>query len=93
VTLDIRHDESRHRFYVDLDGDTAFLSYRIVDEHTLEYVSTYVPRRHRHRKIGEQLVLRALEYAREGSHRVVPTCWFVETVLELRPEYRDLVAE
>jgi predicted GNAT family acetyltransferase len=92
MTLEIQHDEERRRFYVDLDGKEAYLSYQVVDPKTLDYVSTYVPPDHRRRNLGQQLVLRALDHARDNGLRVVPTCSFVERIVRLHPEYADLTA-
>jgi predicted GNAT family acetyltransferase len=85
------HDETRHQFVADVGGVQATLSYQPVDEATLDYVSTYVPHALRGRSVGTQVVLYALEYAREKGLAVVPSCWFVGSVVERHPEFRDLL--
>lgn len=91
--MEIRHDPDRGRFTAAVDGREATLSYRRVDDRTLDYTSTFVPPELRGRGVGARLVLHALDYAREHDQKVIPTCWFVGQVLDERPEYQDLTAE
>lgn len=92
MEIEIRHDEERKRFVAPVDGAEARLEYRAAGDRTLDYRSTYVPEAHRHQGIGEALVTRALDWARERGYRIVPSCPFVRGVIEDRPEYQDLVA-
>lgn len=94
MSAEVTHREDEGRFVVELSGEEdAYLSYSPGDEGTLEYESTYVPESHRGEGIAEDLVVEALEYARDGGYRVVPTCPYVRHVMqERRPEYRDLMA-
>ena len=41
--------------------------------------------------VGEKLVRQALEWAREEGLRVIPSCWFVDTVVRRHPEYETLL--
>jgi len=89
-TLDIRHDTDRNRFVQDLDGDEAYVEYRMRDEGTIDLHHTFVPEEHRHRGIAGAVVGRALEHAREKGLRVVATCPFVRSYLDENPRYSDL---
>lgn len=91
--MEIRHESDRQRFVADADGGQGTLDYRRRDEKTLDFRSTFVPRELRGHGIGAKLVLHGLDYAREHGLAVIPTCPFVERVIEDHPEYRDLVAE
>ena len=75
----------------DTEGVQATVSYQPVNETTLDFVSTYVPHVLRGRNVGTQLVRYALDYAREKGLSVVPSCWFVGSVVERHPEYRELL--
>lgn len=90
---DVRHDEEGSRFVVDLDDEAeAYLSYEEVDDRTLDYTHTFVPERHRGQGIAEELVLDALEYAREAGRMIIPSCPYVRHIVEDEyPEYGSLV--
>ncbi len=90
--LDIRHDADAGRFEVELPGGRAYLLYRREGD-VLDLLSTFVPPEHRHRGIGEAIVLAALEHAWRQGYVVIPTCPFVGGVIERNPEYAELVAE
>lgn len=85
------HDETSRLFIAEVDGHQATVAYRVVDKNTLDFQSTYVPHVLRGQNVGTQLVRYALDWAREQKMRVVPTCWFVGSVVERHPEYRDVL--
>ena len=91
MPLAIRHEESAHRFVATLGGGEAVLDYVPAGEGIVDFVSTYVPDVLRHRQVGTQLVLHALEDARTRGLRVIPSCWFVRAVVERRPELATLL--
>ena len=78
------------RFAADVDNAVAYLAYREVDERTVDFYSTFVPRSARGAGIASQLTQHALEYARQHGLRVVPSCPFVGVYLARHPEYQDL---
>lgn len=90
--MEIRHDEADQRFVATTEHGEATLDYDRLDEETLDYTSTFVPEEDREEGIGEDLVLHALDWARENDHEIVPTCPFVRSVVESHEEYRDIVA-
>ncbi len=91
TTPEIRHDEAQHKFLIATEAGEASLSYAPAGEDTLDFQSTYVPFEARGRFLGSKLVRHALDYARDHGYRVIPTCWFVGTVVERHPEYRTLI--
>lgn len=90
-TLDIRHDADAGRFEAELPAGRAYLLYRREGD-VLDLLSTWVPPEHRHRGVGEAIVLAALEHASRRGLRVIPTCPFIPGVIRRHPEYADLVA-
>jgi uncharacterized protein len=90
MTLAIRHEPKARRFVADVDGKTAYITYREPNRGVLELDHTYVPREHRGGGIASQLTVHALEYARERGYRVVPSCPFVAAYIERHPQYREL---
>lgn len=95
MAIEVQHDQERRKFFVDLGDDAeASLRYRPKGEGVLEYIRTYVPESHRGEGIAEAVVLEALEHAREAGLKIVPTCDYVQHVVEEKhPGYGDLVAE
>lgn len=90
--MDIKHNQEAHQFLVDIDGKVAKLDYSVAEEgKSLDFQSTFVPPELRGQKIGDKIVLFALNYARDHQLKVIPTCPFVKTVVERHPEYRDLL--
>lgn len=91
--MEIRHESDRKRFVAQVEGGHGRLTYERLDDDTLDYRSTFVPRELRGEGIGEKLVLYALDYARDHGLEVVPTCPFVTRVIEDHPEYQDLITQ
>ncbi len=91
MTLNIQHDPAKAKFFADVSGHEAYLSYTAVDDNTLDYRRTLVPEAQQHQGIGEQIVVHALEYARANGYRVIPTCPFVSWVVDRNAQYRDLL--
>lgn len=89
----IAHEPDKGRFVAPLDDSQGVLTYARAGEDRLNFYRTWVPPSHRNRGIGEALVVAGMEHARSEGKKVIPTCPFVASVVERRPEYRDLVLE
>lgn len=92
MSLTIRHEPQNRRFAADVDGTTAYITYREIDGHSLDLDHTFVPKAQRGGGIASQLTARALQYARERRYRVVASCPFVAAYVARHPEYRELLA-
>jgi predicted GNAT family acetyltransferase len=90
--VEVRHEPERNQFVADAGGTRSYLRY-VLARDTLDLMSTYVHPDVRGRRVGESLVLRALEFARQNGYEVIPTCWFVDTVVRRHPGYRELLIE
>jgi uncharacterized protein len=83
-----------HRFFINLNGKLAKLDYTVSEDgKILDYESTFVPEELRGQGIGDELVLFALDYAKDNGFKVMPTCPFVKTIAHRHPEYRSLLIE
>lgn len=89
---DITHNPATQRFEVTIDGHTGFLSYEVIDDDTLNYNHTIVPKELGGRGLGTALVKHALDYARDNGKKVVPSCSFVASYIDRRDEYQSLLA-
>lgn len=93
MDIEVEHDEEGQRFVATVEGSEAHVAYRRAGPDRLEYESTWVPDELRGRGLGQEIVLAALDYARERGLRVVPTCPFVARVVAHFPEYREITLE
>lgn len=84
--MHITHNPTTQRFETVIDGHTAFLSYQILDDNTLNYNHTIVPSELGGRGVGTALVKFALDYARDNGKTVVPSCSFVARYLTKNPQ-------
>lgn len=88
---DVRHNEAKHRFEVDLgDGQLALLQYRQQGD-AIYYTHTEVPPDHEGEGIAGQMAKAALTEAREKGYRVYPLCPFVAAYIRRHKEYQDLL--
>lgn len=89
--MDVQHDPSRHRFFLEVSGGTAELSYRPLDGGALDLVHTGVPEAAAGQGIGGKLAKAAFAWARQNGVKLVPSCPFVQKWLERHPDEQDLV--
>ncbi|MFB6348349.1 GNAT family N-acetyltransferase [Moraxella sp. ZJ142] len=90
--MQIIHNTAEQRFETTIDGITAYLSYQVLDEQTLDYDHTIVPSALGGRGLGSLLVRHALDYAQDNGKKVLPSCSFVANYIQRRPEYQPLLA-
>ena len=88
---DLYNNAVRHRFELNVDGHTAFVSYRLAPG-VITFVHTEVPSALSGRGIGSRLVRGVLDYARSQKLKVVPQCPFVAAYIGKHPEFSDLIA-
>jgi predicted GNAT family acetyltransferase len=86
----VRDNPAKSRFELDVDGQTAVLLYRL-SPGVITFFHTETPPSLRERGIGARLVSGALEQARAQGLKVVPRCGFVRHVIDMHPEFRDLM--
>ena len=76
----VRHYEDLHRFEVQAEGHTAYLTY-IIRGRIMDIIHTYVPRPIRDRGIAAALVEAAYNYAQEEHLTCQATCPYARTWL------------
>ena len=84
----ILHQESQHRFTIDLDGEQGFLEYAINETESgveLDFYHTEVPPSHQGQGIASRLVKFGMEYAKEHGFAVLPSCSYVKAWIEKHP--------
>lgn len=89
---DIIHNQANQRFETIIDEHTAYLSYAIINDDTLDYNHTIVPPELGGKGLGKALVKVALDYAASHNKKVVPSCSFVASHIQKNAEYQSLLA-
>lgn len=89
--MNITHDPDDLRFYAEVEGEEAELTYSYPEPTVLDLDYTYVPPAGRNKGIADQLVKAGLNFARENNLKVIPSCPVVETFVKRHPEYKDIV--
>ena len=84
------HNKVKHRFELDVDGQTVFAEYRL-SPGTMTFFHTLTPPALRGRGLAARVVQAALEFARGERLKVVPLCWYVSGHIKEHPEFRDLL--
>jgi predicted GNAT family acetyltransferase len=90
VSSDFRDNEERHRFELDVEGNTAFVSYRKAPG-AITLVHTVVPPELGGKGVGSKLIKGALDQVRADGLRVIAQCPFVKAFIEKNPAYQDLL--
>ena len=86
----IRDNNSRHRFELDVEGGMAFANYRLLPG-TVVITHTETPPALRGRGVASELMRGVLEMIRADGQKVVAGCGFVVDYLQKHPEFADLV--
>lgn len=85
----IKHNSERHRFEILIDGVTGYIEYEESGDE-IDFTHTIVPSEIGGRGIGTDLVKYALAYARVEHLKVIPSCSFVESMIQNNEVYKDL---
>ena len=91
--MEIKHDEHGRNgaFYIEEDGEwIAEMTYKKLGSGTIEVDHTEVDEKLRGQGVGERLVTRVVEFARENNLK--PTCPYTRNVLQETAEYHDVLA-
>lgn len=91
----IQHTEKDNQgsFFIEEDNIIlAEMDYSLSQTNTMIILHTEVDEVLKGRNIGNQLLNRAVEYARVKQYKIIPLCPFVKSVFEKRPdEFKDVV--
>jgi predicted GNAT family acetyltransferase len=91
VDVSVVHEPARRRFVTQAGEQESQLVYLRLEQGVVDFRSTYVHPALRGRGVGEKLVREALDWARDEGLRVIPSCWFVDSVVRRHPEYEPLL--
>ena len=81
--MEVHHDEAQKKFWVEVDGYKADMSYHLKEGH-LDI---------RHTGIASMLVKTAYDYARHKGLKPMATCAYAVRWLQRHPEYQGVISE
>ena len=88
----VRDNLARSRFELDVDGATAFTTYRRAAQ-VVTLLHAEVPAAQSGRGIGSAMVAGVLALLRAGGDKVIPRCPFIARYMSRHPEVQDLLAD
>jgi predicted GNAT family acetyltransferase len=91
MTIEQSDSENKGSFYIkDENRIIAEMTYSKAGTDKIIIDHTDVSDKYRGKKLGEQLVHKAVEYARINKLKVMPLCPFAKRVFEKKSEYSDV---
>ncbi len=87
----VRDNPALSRFEMDVDGATAFATYRR-SPGVVTFVHAEVPEALSGKGVGSALAKGALELVRARGEKVVAKCPFIASYIRKHPEVQDLLA-
>jgi len=91
MTEIVRDNPARHRFELELEGETAFTEYTLAPG-VITFVHTEVPTALGGRGVASRLIKGALDQVRARGLKVVAKCPFVAAFIAKHADYQDLLA-
>jgi len=93
--MDIQHQEqdSKGSFFIETEGKhVAEMTYSVAGTTRIIIDHTEIDDSLRGQKVGNQLVMAAVTYARENQKIILPLCPFARSVFQKTPEIRDVLS-
>ena len=91
---DIQHEEegSKGRYWTQVDGHTAEMTYSRANEHLIIIDHTGVPDALRGKGVGVRLVELAVREAMASGTKIMPLCPFAKAQIQKRPEWQSVLS-
>lgn len=90
--VDIQQEENR--FFVETDGERlAEITYKNSGEKQITIDHTYVSEKLRGQKVGNALVEKVVEFARQENLRITPECSFAKKEFDKNKHYEDVLVK
>ncbi|PCD04304.1 N-acetyltransferase [Sphingomonas spermidinifaciens] len=90
-TVEREDGETKGRYWMSVDAVEAEMTYSRASPSLIIIDHTEVPTALRGRKVGEQLVRRAVEDARREGVAIIPLCPFAKAQIDRHPEWQDVL--
>lgn len=85
--------QGNNKFYIGDDEDhiKALISYVYNDDSTIILDHTFVSQELRGQNIGNKLVKKVIDFARENNKKIIPQCSFAKNEFIVHKEYDDVL--
>ena len=90
--LELRRNEEKGRFELELEGHIAFTDYMITAQGIIFLTHTEVPRSLEGKGVGSALVSKTLQWIKSKGYPLAPLCPFVAAYIKRHPEWREILA-
>lgn len=91
MDIEVQHDKKNERFVAEIEGYEAYLSYNVFDD-IIDLTYAYTPPEIRGKGIAKIVVEYALNYAKTNNLKVIPTCSYVQAIVERNDNYKNLLS-
>jgi hypothetical protein len=88
----VRDNCAQQRYEMDIDGKSAFVTYRL-SSGVMTLLHAEVPPELAGHGVGSALAQGALQLARSQGFKVVPRCPFIASYIQKHTEFHDLLAD
>lgn len=92
--MDLTVKQTSNKLYIGDDPQAPLAEIHFVEigDDRLDVDHTFVSETLRGQGIGDLLVERVVDYARQHGKKIIPTCPFVKNRLERNKQYHDILA-
>lgn len=92
--MDMQHEQIEHKgrfFIIDNNKTAAEMTYSMAGTARMIIDHTEVADAFKGKKLGQQLVLKAVELARKENYKILPLCPFAKAQFAKHPEWNDVL--
>lgn len=89
----ITHDSEDLRFFADIEGEEAELTYTYPEDGVMDFDHTFVPEKARGQGVANQLVKAGLDYAKTKDYKAIASCPVVDAYVKRHPEYNSIMKD
>lgn len=90
--VQLKINEKNGVFFIDVDGKhEAMMTFVFAGEDKIIIDHTEVKPGNEGKGFGKNMVVKAIEYARENGIKIIPLCPFAKSVFDKNPEFSDVL--
>ena len=90
MNCEVIHDKKKKLFKIDIEEETAYLSYSVAGD-TINFNSTYTPPKLRGKGLARFIVEKAFDYAVKEKLKVTSGCSYVVRFVHQNDDYKKLM--
>ena len=90
-TIQREESETKGRYWIEMDGHVAEMTYSRAGEGMIIIDHTVVPAAFRGQGVGKRLVERGVLDARAENRKILPLCPYAKAQIQKHPEWQDVL--